>query len=359
MQSTIKSIVLYTLVTSAVAAQTQTITYDALRRIASVDYGDGLTVVYSYDDNGNRFSRTITSPYNIPTITSSPTAQTATIGQPATFTVVAAGNPAVSYQWRKAGGTITGATNTTYTIPAIALSDGDLFDVVVTNTLGTTTSGSASLFVSKLAQFISFSTPRAKTYGDAPFPLIATSTSGLSVRFSVLDGPGSILGTTLSLTGIGTVSVRASQAGNDTYYAASNMESNIEVLPSFSSWRELNFTLAELADLSRSGPNAVYGQDGVSNLVKYALGLNPKVNVASALPPPLPQGMDWTVTYTRPADRTEITYTIELSTNLTTWTTTGVTHEFVSSSGGVETWRVRYPLASTPNVNFRLKVSRP
>jgi hypothetical protein len=67
---------------------------------------------------------------------------------------------------------------------------------------------------------------------------------------------------------------------------------------------------------------------------------------------------DWVYTYTRPTDRTDIAYAVEVSTSLTTWTTAGVTHEFVSSSGSIDTWHARYPLASAPTVVFfRLKIT--
>src|SRR6266404_3163839 len=76
-----------------------------------------------------------------PTITTAPAIQTVTVGQTATFTVVAAGTAPLSYQWQKNGANIAGATAASYTTPATATSDsGSTFDVVVTNTAGTVTS---------------------------------------------------------------------------------------------------------------------------------------------------------------------------------------------------------------------------
>jgi hypothetical protein len=60
----------------------------------------------------------------------------------------------------------------------------------------------------------------------------------------------------------------------------------------------------------------------------------------------------------KPAGLTDITYSVQVSTDLATWTTTGVTHEFVSSSGGFETWRGRYPLSSADNAFFRLSITQ-
>lgn len=55
---------------------------------------------------------------------------------------------------------------------------------------------------------------------DAPFTLTGTASSGLPLTFFVVSGPGSVSGTTLTLTGTpGTVTVRANQAGNATFGA--------------------------------------------------------------------------------------------------------------------------------------------
>src|SRR4029077_14776994 len=58
-----------------------------------------------------------------PTITTQPVNQTVTAGQTATFTVAATGTAPLSYQWRKNGTAISGATSSTYTTPATTSSD--------------------------------------------------------------------------------------------------------------------------------------------------------------------------------------------------------------------------------------------
>ena len=126
----------------------------------------------------------------------------------------------------------------------------------------------------------------------------------------------------------------------------------------FPSWQQSKFTAGELLDGNISGPNAVYGLDGFPNLAKYALGLEPKQNITTGLPSVSTTGSDWVYTYTRPSSVADVTYSVEVSTDLSTWTTVGVTHEFVSTSGGIDTWRGRYALASAANVYFRLKVTR-
>ena len=114
-----------------------------------------------------------------PTITTQPAAQTVTAGQTATFTVVAAGTAPLSYQWRKNGANITGATATSYTTPATASSDsGSTFDVTVSNTAGTITSTAVALTVNAAVQHSVSLTWNASTSTVAGYNVYRTTTTG-------------------------------------------------------------------------------------------------------------------------------------------------------------------------------------
>jgi RHS repeat-associated protein len=67
------------------------------------------------------------------------------------------------------------------------------------------------------------------TYGVSPITLFATSTSGLTMSFSVVSGPGTVNGSTLTITGAGTVVVAANQAGNTDYAAAAQVTQSVTV----------------------------------------------------------------------------------------------------------------------------------
>jgi len=133
--------------------------------------------------------------------------------------------------------------------------------------------------------------------------------------------------------------------------------SSAPAITDFSSWQQAKFTAPELADPSKSGPNAIYGSDGLANLLKYALGLEPKVNVTAGLPALGEDSTHWTYTYTRPETTTDVTYSVEVSDNLSDWTDEGVIHEMVSSTEGIETWQGRYPTSSATSLFMHLKVS--
>ena len=85
-----------------------------------------------------------------PTITAQPTSQNITAGATATFSVAATGTGTLSYQWKKNGTDISGATSSTYTTPAMNTGGSGVgYSVVVSNSAGTTTSSSATLTVNK------------------------------------------------------------------------------------------------------------------------------------------------------------------------------------------------------------------
>jgi hypothetical protein len=73
---------------------------------------------------------------------------TVTAGQPVTFTVTGAGSATLTYQWKRNGADIAGATGTSFTMPAVASADnGAVFTVTVSNSIGTAISDPAVLSV--------------------------------------------------------------------------------------------------------------------------------------------------------------------------------------------------------------------
>jgi hypothetical protein len=88
-----------------------------------------------------------TTPGSTITITQQPQSTTVVAGGVATFTIAATG--ATSYQWRKNGVAISGATGTSYTTPAVVYpgDDGALFSCLVTGPGGSLASSNATLTV--------------------------------------------------------------------------------------------------------------------------------------------------------------------------------------------------------------------
>jgi hypothetical protein len=83
-----------------------------------------------------------------PVITSQPTSQTVTVPNSALFSAAATGTAPMSYQWKRNGLAISGASGSTYMTPATSTSDnGAAFSVVISNAAGSATSAAATLSV--------------------------------------------------------------------------------------------------------------------------------------------------------------------------------------------------------------------
>jgi hypothetical protein len=78
-------------------------------------------------------------------------------------------------------------------------------------------------------QSISFAAPADRPVTSPAFDPAASATSGLPVSFSLLSGPATLFGNTLTLTGTGTVTVRASQPGNLGFLPAPDVDQSFNV----------------------------------------------------------------------------------------------------------------------------------
>lgn len=85
--------------------------------------------------------------------------------------------------------------------------------------------GTAGAQDARRRQEIIFGELPPRSSGDAPFLLSARATSGLAVTFELVDGPATLDGRLVKLTGgSGLVIIRASQKGNDTFLPAATTE---------------------------------------------------------------------------------------------------------------------------------------
>ena len=114
-----------------------------LNKISYVEAG-----IESRDENG-RYLRTFYGFGSDVEITQSPINQSAAPGRTATFSVSATGIGTLTYQWKKNGINIPGATSSSYTTPALVATDNNsIYSVAVSNEGGRVTSKGATLSVS-------------------------------------------------------------------------------------------------------------------------------------------------------------------------------------------------------------------
>jgi hypothetical protein len=135
-----------------------------------------------------------------PAIKTQPSSETVPAGQKATFSVSASGSTPLNYQWQRGGTAISGATASTYSTSATTSGDnGAQFRVVVSNSKGTVTSGTATLTVtstSLAAARISMQPVSQETIAgeSVSFEVAATGTAPMSYQW--LKNGSSISGAT-------------------------------------------------------------------------------------------------------------------------------------------------------------------
>jgi 6-phosphogluconolactonase (cycloisomerase 2 family) len=163
----------------------------------------------------------------VQTITFAPP-PTLVVGQPVTLSATASSGLPVTFAVTSGDATVTGSTLTAnapgpVTITASQAGDANHAAASADQTI-------QAVDATKTAQTISFGALADRTGTDAAFTLSASASSNLSVEFSVVSGPATVSGNTLTLTGAaGTVTVRASQAGDATYAPATPVEQSFTV----------------------------------------------------------------------------------------------------------------------------------
>ena len=122
----------------------------------------------------------------------------------------------------------------------------------------------AANFAALQTQTITFNPPATALDPGPAIVLSATASSGLPVSFSVLGGPASLSGNTLSFTGRGTVTVQALQGGgmnNGVYYqAAPSVSRTIQINAPFTIIR-LRFNSPAIVNGKSTGNTTVDAQN--------------------------------------------------------------------------------------------------
>lgn len=119
----------------------------------------------------------------LPVVVSPPTALAVLAGDPATFSVAAGGTPPLTFQWRRDGVALAGATDEIMHFPSTSMADAGLYDVVITNAVGAVTSVAAPLTV------LEGSPALALGWEDGSLTLTWPPVSGLRLQ-SQTNAPG-------------------------------------------------------------------------------------------------------------------------------------------------------------------------
>ncbi|MCK6424854.1 MAG: hypothetical protein L6Q75_07145 [Burkholderiaceae bacterium] len=120
-----------------------------------------------------------------PTLSTQPQDVSVVTGESASFSVTSSGDAPLTYQWRRNGTPIGGATAATYTLTAARGDDGAEFSVVVANSAGSATSRAARLTVTDPPAAITTAPQSASTTvgQTATFSVVASGTGTLSYQW--------------------------------------------------------------------------------------------------------------------------------------------------------------------------------
>lgn len=149
-----------------------------------------------------------------PTITTQPISQTMTAGNNVNFSVAASGTAPLSFQWRRNGANLTGATSATLALSSVTTNQAGSYSCVVSNIAGSATSATATLTVNPapIAPIITLQ-PVSQTVmagTNVSFTVAATGTAPLGFQWR-LNGNNILGATSATLTLAG---VTTGQAGN-------------------------------------------------------------------------------------------------------------------------------------------------
>ena len=213
---------------------------DGTNMVMAIYGGSG---IYAGSFSSN-LSQLVTSSGFTTTTVSSSTGGISTYGQPVAFSATVTGSDG--------GGTVafyadasptplpgcaaiplTGGVATTPGISTLAVGVHSISAVYSGDSNATSSTGNLAggQTVNALNQTITFGSLTNQTYGVAPYSISATASSGLPVSFAVVSGPATIAVSNVTITGAGTVYIRASQGGNSNYNAATPVTNSFIVSP--------------------------------------------------------------------------------------------------------------------------------
>lgn len=133
----------------------------------------------------------------------------------------------------------------------------------------------------------------------------------------------------------------------------------------FQDWKSSRFTAEEIADAAVSGPTADPDGDGVNNFLEYAFGLDPMTPARDGLPvlnTVRVDGADYlSLSFNRLKTSGDLTYVVESSSDLSTWSPLDAAAQTVVDHGDTETVTVRdhVPVGSVAKRFLRVRVIAP
>ncbi len=188
-----------------------------------------------------------------PTVVGQPTSKSVTENASTSLAAVASGVAPLGYQWQFNGNPLTGATNSTLTLPHVQLTNSGNYTILVSNPYGTTTSSVAILTVNP--------------------PTCASITNGLVSWWTAEGNTGDLAGTN-TLTLVNGASYGSGETGQAFSFNGVNQYAQAAPSPAWG-FGTNDFTIELWVNLKSSGNVAFLADDsGTENANKWIFWLN-------------------------------------------------------------------------------------
>jgi hypothetical protein len=266
---------------SATSASGGTVTYSVVSGPATISgntvnlTGTGTVVLSATQAASGNYAATATATASFTVAAEVPTLSFASIASQtygnAAFPVSAtsASSGAVTYSVVSGPATIAGSQVTLTEIGTVVLGATQ----AASGNYAATATATTSFTVAAEVPTLSLASIASQTYGNAAFPVSATSASSGAVTYSVASGPATVAGNMVTLTGAGTVVLNATQAASGNYAATTTpAATSFIVAPEVPT---LSFTSIGTQNYGSSTPFSVSATSASSGAVTYAVVSGP------------------------------------------------------------------------------------
>lgn len=250
-----------------------------------------------------------------------------------------------------------------------------------TNIFASDDLASAGFTVLSPAVSIVATTATAQEFGTAPGIFTVTRTGGTEIPLAVGFGIGGtavsgsdyqVIGSTVTIaagastgtvaitpilqqTALGERSVVLTLQSSVQYDLGSPVDDTVYIEDTpFNDWR-LDYFGAS-ANSPQTAPAGDWSGSGVPNVVAYALGIDPTNPSQALLPAAAVVSNYLTLSYVPNPAATDVSYTVEASTDLVNWSTANVQAVSNPPANTVE-FRYQYPVSAAPEVFMRLRLT--
>jgi len=170
------------------------------------------------------------------------------------------------------------------------------------------------------------------------------------------NGTNAAKSTTVSFTDSGTYTFKVTIADLGGATVTSSVNVTVNMKP-FLSWQLKKFG-ANASNPAIAGDSADPDGDGISNLMEYAGNTDPLTPYDGSLPVLGVEGSNLTLTYLQNDAATDLTYTVQETTDFVTWSPANPTLTTISDDGTTRVVKASVPKGAVTKLMLRLSVTR-